>query len=214
MTITLTGVTVDTGVPAQNVRAQSNPVISTAGNDAQAIARQQLPSAVPAPVLLGAYSAAIAPQPKPPAKPFLSVPSSSLAAQFIAQGDSGSSDDLAIFEPPPLPAQTTSEETTPDDYLNELRIARGDLSSAKTTAPTQASEQAQAREAVQNAKLETTVSSEMAARSGIAQLASALTQYIRRPGITQAKGVGAYQLAQTRNAMLRNMATPVAEPAS
>lgn len=205
MTITLTGATVDTGVPAQNVRAQSNPVISTAGNDTQAIARQQLPSAVPAPALLGAYSPGIPPQPKPPAKPFQSVPSSSLAAQFIAQGDAGTSDDLAIFQPPPLPVQTTSEEIPADDYLNDLRIARGDLSYAKTA------EQTQMRDVVKPSAM---VSSEATARSGIAQFASALTQYIRRPGITQAKGVSAYQLAQTRNAMLRNMATPVAEPAS
>lgn len=204
MTITLTGATVDTGVPAQNVRAQGNPVISTAGNDTQAIARQQLPSAVPAPVLLGAYSSGIAQQPKPPAKPFLSVPSSSLAAQFIAQGDAGTSDDLAIFQPPSLPAQTTSEETPADDYLNDLRIARGDLSYAKTA------EQTQAREAVRPDIL---FSSEVTARSGIAQFASALTQYIRRPGMTQAKGVSAYQLAQTRNATLRSM-VPVAGPAN
>ncbi len=213
MTITLTGVTVDTGVPAQNVRAPVNPVISTAGNDVQAISRQQLQSAVPAPVLLGAYSTGITQQ-KPAAKSFTSIPSSGFAAQFIAQGDAGSDDDLAIF----VPLQVTSpavQETPADDYVNELRIARGDLGSAKA-APTQVSEQMQQREAVQNAKPATTAATESSIRSGITQLASVVSQFIRRPNLLQAKGVGAYQVAQTRTALLRpdRLATtaPTTEP--
>ena len=214
MTITLTGATVDTGVPAQSVRPQSNPVISTSGNDPQAIARQQLPSAVPAPALLAAYSTGITPQ-KPPARPLTSTPSSSFAAQFIAQ-DAGTEDDLALFTPPK--AATTSE-TPADDYLNDLRIARGDLTPLQKTAPTQQSEAADNAEAAQLEKPVLAAASETTARSGVAQFASSLPgvfgQFGRRAAtIVQTKGVAAYQVAQTRNAQLRRATepAPVSEP--
>ena len=214
MAITLTGATVDTGVPAQNVRVASNPVISTAGNDTQSTARQQLPSAVPAPALLAAYSTGIAPQTKPAPKPLSSLPSSTLAAQFIAQGDAGSDDDLAIFEPPP--SAPTVQESPADDYLNDLRIARGDFSSVNPSAPAEDSEPADTTAAVQNADPADVDASDTPARDGIMQFASAvpnlISQFSRRANIVQAKGVSAYQLAQTRNAMTPRTAEPVPEP--
>ena len=218
MTIALTGATVDTGVPAQNVRPQATPVISTAGNDPQSIARQQTPSAVPAPALLAAYSTGIAPQ-KPPAKPLSSSPSSSFAAQFIAQ-DAGTQDDLALFTPPKAAVTT---ETPADDYLADLRIARGDFSALDKTAPTQASEEADASDAVQEEKPAVAAAGETTARAGLTQTASTLPSVFshlsrRANTIAQTKGVGAYQLAQTRNAMLKRIAEPateaVAEPVS
>jgi hypothetical protein len=206
MSISLTGATVDTGVPAQNVRAPSSPVISTAGNDAQSIARQQTPSAVPAPALLAAYSTGIAPQTKPAPKPLSSLPSSTFAAQFIAQGDAGSDDDLAIFVPPP-PLQT-AEESPADDYLNDLRVARGDISAANKTEPTEASEQADTLAAVQTAKSAATAATETVEHSGITVTLPHPSSQFRRATIVQAKGVSAYQIAQMRNGSLRR-----AEPA-
>ena len=215
MTISLTGATVDTGVPAQNVRAPSNPVISTAGNDNQAIARQQLPSAVPAPALLAAYSTGIAP--KPTTKSLTSTPSSAFAAQFIAQ-DAGSQDDLAIFELPAKP-QAANDDDAGNDYLNDLKIARGDFSAVSKAQTAQPSAQTQAATAAQNAKPVAMLASDAMTRSGAAQQAmtvpNILSQFIRRPTLVQAKGVGAYQLAEARNATTKNIAaatTPVAEP--
>ena len=211
MTISLTGVTVDTGVPAQQPRAAINPVISTAGNDNQQVARQQLASAVPAPALLAAYSTGIAPQPKLPAKPLSSAPSSSFAAQFIGQ-DAGSNDDLALFEPPPATANTTEEESPADDYLNDLRIARGDFSAVNKSAPTEARDAADKVQAAQIAKPAAAQASEAMEHSNL--LSSVLSHPGRRATVSQVKGVGAYQLAQARNGQARFAKTAVAEAAN
>ena len=201
MTISLIGVTVDTGVPAQNVRAPNNPVISTTGNDLQAIARQQLPSAVPAPALLAAYSTGIAP--KPSSKAASSTPSSAFAAQFIAQ-DAGSEEDLALFEPPASPPPAQDEAAAGNDYLNDLKIARGDFSAVSKAQATPTAAAVTADTAVENANAATAQVSDSLARDGVVEQAITLpyivSQYGRRAGLVQAKGVHAYQLAEARNA--------------
>jgi hypothetical protein len=213
MTISLTGASVDTGAPAPSVRA-ATPLISAAGiNDQAAIARQQLPTAVPAPAFIAAYSANIPPQPKPPLRPNIAAPSSALAAQFIAQDAALSPEDLAIFVATKPAMAKASAEPAGDDYLMNMRIARGDV--ALASKPSQVTVQATTQEAIANAKLATTLAGETNMRSGIAQFASAIpalvSQFMRRSTLAQARGVSAYQLAEARNAASR---TPVTAEAS
>lgn len=210
MTISVTGVTVDTGAPAQVARPLPNITVSAAGvNDQATVARQQMASAVPAPALIAAFSANIQPQPKVTPRPLSSSPSSSLAAQFIAQDDGITSEDLAIFEIPKPVAQSATQESSADDYLKDLRIARGDFSEVKKPAAAAANTQAEAVKLQQAANDNTLRNNIM---QFTAALPAVLSQFMKRPTLLQAKGVVAYQLAEARNAGTRAaMAKEVAE---
>ncbi|MFZ4540255.1 MAG: hypothetical protein ACOYNL_00405 [Rickettsiales bacterium] len=186
----------DTAAPAQATRA-TVPVISAAGvNDAAALARQQLPTAVPAPTLIAAYAAHTPPVPAKPAPKAATAPSSALAAQFIAQDTSLTQEELAIFAPR-TPNEPTTDEAQPDDYLSALRATPGEIVPVKNK---QAA-------AVKNApapqpSVEANQQTEFTTRS-LTQLAtslpSLLSQFIRRPSIATARGLPAYQLAEARN---------------
>jgi hypothetical protein len=122
-TISLIGAPVDTGQSAPNPRP-AVPVISAAGvNDAATIARQQLLSAPPAPALIAAYAASIQPQQKPLARAATQVPSSALAAQFIAQDSSLTAEDLAIFVATKPASNLPADNAAADNYLADMRIA-------------------------------------------------------------------------------------------
>ncbi len=209
----INGITVDTPVPMQNLRSAA-PVISPAGvNDAAAIARQQLPSAVPAPAVLAAYSANIAQPAKPAPRGNLPQPSSQLAAQLIAQGEGEvSAEDLALFAPRATPAEQAPAESPADDYLATMRLARGETAPSET-APTQAA--APAAKPIVVAEQEPLPASQVAAQaqtesnalqhSGIGQATiaypNAISKFLRRQNVAQAHGVEAYQFAAARNAM-------------
>ena len=208
---TLLGVSVDASAPALNARAVVVPIAVSGVNDAAALARQQLINAVPAPAGIAAYSTSVAPQPKPPARATIALPSSPLAAQFIAQNATESIEELAIFTPRSL-AAAVSDEPVADDYLSALRIARGDLGASPITVPvatvpsqqaTKTSEQAQ----VANTKTTLNATNETIARSAVAQAAVGLpalfNQFIRKPTIPTVRGFSAYQLAEARNAATR-----------
>ena len=222
MTIGVNGISVDTGPSAPIVRT-APPVISAAGvNDPAALARQQLPTAVPAPALIAAYSANPPQVPKPPQRTAnSSQPSSALAAQVIAQDSSLTSDDLAVFTPRQVPAEITTPAPAADDYLTNLRIARGDLSlagegaaSPVSSKPTQASVQSAALDVAAHAPSAAVASSESNARSGLGQLAASLPSLFgkllrRQTTIARTQGVDAYALAAARNAMSSVPRTPV-----
>ncbi len=210
MTTTVLGVSVDTGAPALNARVAVTPISAAGVNDAATLARQQLVNAVPAPATIAAYSSNVVQQPKPPVRTTIALPSSMLAAQFIAQ-DAVAAEELAIFTPPP-PATTTSNEPVADDYLAALRMARGEVQAAKpnaaqASAPSQLG--AKTNEQVEMAAAKTTANAatETMARTVVAQAATGLpalfNQFIRRPTILTARGFGAYQLAEARNAAMR-----------
>ncbi len=212
MTTNLNGVSLDTPLPVQTQRT-AGPVISPAGvNDPAAIARQQTVSAVPATTAIAAYSANVPQQPKPVSRAS-TQPSSQFAAQAIAQGDALSDDDLAVFAPrtaaPPIPA---AEEPL-DDYLANMRIARGDFSevssnevaAAETKGEVPQLQQTATAQAAANVTAQTATGTDDVERQTIGQLAAALpslfNKFIRRQNITQVKGVEAYQYAAARNAV-------------
>ncbi len=84
--------------------------LSAAGvRDAAALARQQLPSAVPAPSALSAMAPQFVPHPTPKPAPKAQSSASALAAQIIAQNPEADSEFLAVFAPPPPPAPAHPE---------------------------------------------------------------------------------------------------------
>jgi hypothetical protein len=194
----------------------AQPVISAAGvNDAAALARQQLPNAVPATSLIAAYNANAVAAPKPPQRLTANQPSSALAAQLIGQTPAISEEELAIFTPITPPSTAASNATDGNDFLNDLRIARGDLSSVKKApVPPATTESSATSAAVLKATLLPTQPTlvETSLRGTLSQFAAGLptmlTQWMRRPNLVQARGVSAYQLAQARNAGLRSTAIP------
>jgi hypothetical protein len=206
-----------TPVPAARVQLTA---ISAAGvNDAAALARQQLPNAVPAPALIAAYSANVPQQPKPPARPQNATPSSALAAQFIAQGALNSEEDLNLFTPRSASTVTQEVGSSPaDDYLVALKVARGEVTAVQSkptpqaqklsseAGPTSQSNQAD----VANGRPMTNAAFESLARTVVAQAASGLpalfVQFMRAPSIATARGFSAYQIAQARNASIRSAA--------
>ncbi len=218
MTINVT-VLPESGGAVPAVRT-AQPAISAAGvNDAAALARQQLPSAVPATSLIPAYAANAVPIPKPPQRITSNQPSSALAAQLIGQASAISEADLAIFTPTTTTPTARDDAANGNDFLNDLRIARGDLSSVRpaeaknTTTPATAIQQPPTVEnsaATNAASRALATTNETTMRGTLAQFAaglpSALSEFIRRPTIIQARGVSAYQLTQARNAGLRNPA--------
>jgi len=208
---TLLGVSVDAGAPAINARAVVVPIAVSGVNDAAALARQQLINAVPAPAGIAAYSTSVAPQPKPQIRATIALPSSPLAAQFIAQNATESIEELAIFTPRSLSA-ALSDVPAQDDYLSALRIARGDLGAVTISVPAAAAPSQQATKIMEQAQIATTkttlnAANETIARSVVAQAAAGLpalfTQFIRKPTIPTVRGFGAYQLAEARNAATR-----------
>lgn len=212
MTTALLGVSVDTGAPASNVRVVATPISAAGVNDAAALARQQLTNAVPAPAAIAAYSPNVVQQPKPVLRNPIALPSSSLAAQFIAQGVVDSAEALEIFAPRATPVTATNAPIE-DDYLTALRVARGDIQAAQTTpktaatAPSQQATQAAVQAEQAATKTSANAVNETVARSVVAQAASGLpalfNQFIRKPTILTARGLGAYQLAEARNAATR-----------
>lgn len=188
--------------------------ISAAGvNDLATIARQQLQSAVPAPALIAAYSTNVQAQPqtkntRPVA--IVNAVSSPLAAQFIAQLPNVNAEDLVIFSPP-VKATVDAAQTPPeDDYITALKIARGEVVLAKPAAPA-TPPRVQTSEAAAN---QTPAPAEASARAGVAALAASLPVLVvpltRTPTLEKARGVAAYQLAQTRGALARKQAEPAA----
>lgn len=89
MTLSILGVSVESAAPAPSPRGQAVPISAAGVNDAAAIARQQLPSAVPAPAALAAYSAHVTPQPKPANRAATSSSPSAFDAQRLAQEEGG-----------------------------------------------------------------------------------------------------------------------------
>jgi hypothetical protein len=199
--------------PTASVARPQSLAISAAGvNDAASLARQQLPNAVPAPALIAAYSANVPPQPKLPPRPTSAVPSSALAAQFIAQGVLTLDEAAEIFTPAAAASTPTEQLDAPDDYLVALRVARGDVAAANANPPalikpSQETTQAVNQRALENTKTTTNAVTETLARTVVAQAATGLpalfTQLIRRPSIITARGFAAYQLAEARNAVTR-----------
>jgi hypothetical protein len=212
MTTAILGLSVDTGTPQPNVRVVATPISAAGVNDAAALARQQLATAVPAPAAIAAYSPNIVQQPKPIVRNPIAAPSSSLAAQFIAQGVVDSTEALEIFTPRPT-VTTGTDAPIEDDYLTALRVARGDIQAAQSaqktpaTKPSQQATQAAAQAELTVNKTTANAASETVARSVVAQAASGLpalfNQFIRKPTILTTRGLGAYQLAEARNAATR-----------
>ena len=215
MTINVT-VLPETGGASPTVRAGGSSTISAAGvNDSAAIARQQLPNAVPAVALVPAYAGNAVAPPKPPTKPLTSVPSSAFAAQLIGQSSDITAEDLAIFELHPV-AEQPLEDAAPDDFLNAIRIARGDVAPgvgkearAKKAGVVMVHEEVRQGAVAFNVKA--TGGLEQSLRASISHLAAGLpgllAPLIKRPTILQVRGVSAYQLAETRNAAGRQPTT-------
>jgi hypothetical protein len=220
MTIALNGVTVDTGpaTPAAPApRAQASLLATLGVGDPQAVARQQLPSAVAAARTVAALPTTVPPVPKP----LVRAPSSQLAAQFIAQDTSLTAEDLEIFAARQTLAPGSAAGEQVDDYLASLRIARGEVPNVKqqaaavSSAPTQEKQETVAREALANTNAtQANTAAQASQRSGVASLAASLpplfTPLLRRVSIATSKGTDAYQLAQARIAVTR---APVEQPA-
>ncbi len=202
MTINLAPLPENTGAPQPTLRATPDAVSAAGVRDPAAVNRQQLPSAVPAPVQVAAYAAYLPTS----YKPLVRTPSSSTAAQFIDQGAAADESALAIFEPPPPPAPPAKPEA--DAYLADLRMARGEVEH-----PPEARVVARA-DASQAATVTQKTEAPVAERSGIASLAATLPPLSvilgHKPGLSQVLGVAAYQLATNRNASLRKAEQPAA----
>lgn len=204
--------TVETaGVPAPTLRAGVEPVSSAGVHDPGALARQQLPSAVPAPAQVTAY----APYTASAYRPVVRTVSSPLAAQFIAQEAGSGEDELfGIFEP--SPAKNQSVIVPQDSYLSDIRAARGEAPAAPQEATNAAPSNAAKSPASAPSQPTTREASEaaIASRNSTSQLASALPPLTllvgRQPTLSTARGVGAYQLTNTRNAATQK--TPKTEP--
>lgn len=195
----------ETAAPPASARGNAPTVSSTVVNDVAALARQQLPSAVPATALIAAYSGNVAPAPKQTVR--LAPPvSSALAAQFIAQTPEATAEDLEIFvtRAPAAPASETQNDA--DDFLNTIRMARGDFSHEKqvqnpAARPTQTTVETAARENA--AAIAKPVTPEPVLRGTLAPLTHLPPVQVmlgRKPTINNARGLSAYQLAQDRNA--------------
>lgn len=201
MTVNVTALPEAGGAPLA-LRTAQQPLISAAGvNDAAAVARQQLPSAVPAPAMVAAYLANMPHPPKPALRAVPLAPSSALAAQFIAQDSGVGSEELAVFVPRALPGEGVPAPAE-EAFVSPLRAARAE--SATTAIFATEGEVAQAEAAAKAAPLNESLAG---ARGGSAAQAlgipALISPFHRALTLTQARGVGAYQLAQTRNALSR-----------
>lgn len=181
------------------------PQLSAAGvGDQSAIARQQLPSAVPAPALIAAYSTHITPPPKQPAKPTVAQPSSALAAQMLAQTPEADDSLLAVFEPRQPPPEPTNDN---DAFISPLNLARPQTSPAKAEAVN-----AKPNLLKEESSLVAQSAANTVARSGTAALASSLPSLwlhmSRGMNLIQARGVMAYQLASLRMSSTRKPPQP------
>lgn len=189
------------GTPTPMTRTAPDAVSAAGVRDPAALSRQQLPSAVPAPVQVVPYAAYMPPAYRPPIR----TVSSPLAAQFIAQvGEAEASGLMDIFElptPPPAPSNDAS-----DDYLQDMRLARGEPTVAATTNPARATKTATAP---------TTAEPGIIEPGGVSQRAAALpalSLIIGQPaGLAGVRGIGAYQLASARNAAARK-SMPAPDP--
>jgi hypothetical protein len=205
---------------AQAVSRPASLVVSAAGvQDGAAFARQQLAVAVPAPVQV----AAVASQLPQFFKPVVRTPSSPLAAQFIAQGAVSDMSDLALFEPEVPPPQVSPMGGGTDaEFLATMRLARGEENSAapRKLAATPSANVAKTNVPSHTRTAEGAASIEQPFASAGAntllqkpefstpmQLTLALpgliTHFARSPGLFSTRGVGAYQLASSRNASIR-----------
>jgi hypothetical protein len=191
------------GAPVPSLRAAA-PVVSVTGvTDDAAMARQQLPSAVPAPAQLAA-SAAYVPSAY---KPLVRMPSSALAAQWLAQDASAGESEagVALFAPP-KPAAPTAPPMA-DHLLADMRMARGELppDEARVAATRDAA-------ATLTSEARASVFNEQRRSAGLSSLAASLptlfNAFVRKPSLVQARGVAAYQLAAARNVTIK---TPVSE---
>lgn len=183
-------------------------------------ARPQLASAIIASTPLAAFAAETPQPPKPPLRLITSQASSALAAQYIAQIPGVSEDDLAIFatrarssngEAVEEGAEQASEG---DDFLTSLRIARSEQvapplkqvaneASAGKPAPAETPPVpltiATATNAIRAGTsavtgLPQTLSLQFSSKLPPAQLGS-----VKKPGLSQARGASAYQVAEARN---------------
>lgn len=208
----------DGGAAPPALRAAQLPVPSAAGvNDPAALARQQLPNAVPAPSLIAHYNAPLpVPVPKPILRTVSTHASSALAAQFIAQEPGLGEEDLAIFESRTQQPPFTPEEEAAVESFVAPRIERSD---AQGDAPIKAAV-AKAQTAVVEKDVEQKAVQTMQASAvqnrGISQLAASLppmlTLIVKSPTLAQARGIGAYQLAGTRNATIKREPESAAQP--
>lgn len=206
MTIALNGVTVDIGPTspiAQAPRAQSALLTAVGRADPVAAQRLQLPSAVAAPATVPGLPTQVPPAPRPLQR----APSSQLAAQFIAQDIGLTASELEIFAVRQSLPNLPPEQLPVDDYLTDLRIARGDVpapersdrQSAQATAATQA--EATEKNNTAAAFTETNLRSGLSVRT--AGLPALTLPFLRRFNIITLKGVDAYGAALARNATLK-----------
>jgi hypothetical protein len=113
-------------LPSAVARANTSPVSMAGVQDSATLARQQLTSAVPAPAQSAAYAAT---NPTPP-RALLRNSASGLAAQLLSQGAAADENFQALFIPATTP--TTAAPKPDTDFLQAMRLARGE------TAPTAA----------------------------------------------------------------------------
>lgn len=206
MTIALNGVTVDIGPTspiAPAPRAQSALLTAVGRADPAAAQRLQLPNAVAASTTVPGL-----PTQAPAPRPLQRSPSSLLAAQFIAQDIGLTASELEIFavRQSLLPAPTN--ELPVDDYLTNLRIARGDIPASERSPRQAAQESATATQAETVAKNNSAAAfTETNLRSGLSTRSAALPAltlpFLRRFNIITLKGVDAYGAALARNATLK-----------
>lgn len=192
------------GTPAPLMRTAPDVVSAAGVHDPATLARQQLPNAVPAPSQVAAYAAYM-----PSAyRPLVRMVSSQLAAQFIAQGETVDGGSLfQIFEPPSTLSTTIAAPQY--SYLSDIRLARGQESTATQQSPGNEPINAQGKSQISLSTTETSASTSHAEveRGGVAQLAASLPQLSvimgRQPGLSNMRGIGAYQLASSRNTASR-----------
>ena len=207
MTIALNGVTVDIGPTspiAPAPRAQSALLTAVGRADPVAAQRLQLPNAVAASTTVPGLPTQVPPAPRPLQR----APSSLLAAQFIAQDIGLTASELEIFavRQSLLPAPTN--ELPVDDYLTNLRIARGDIPASERSTRRAAQESATATQAEAATKNNTAAAfTETNLRTGLSARSAALPAltlpFLRRFNIITLKGVDAYGAALARNATLK-----------
>jgi hypothetical protein len=184
-----------------------------------------VPVQTPAAVAATGAVAAYAPQtPKPPARlTAINQPSSALAAQYLAQTPNVTTADLQLFAPLVNTTPTTVDAESLA-YLKDLRVANGEVAAAvndeaaapqNTNTATAASASARpSSAAAPQIALSTSAALTAAAASNpatnaIAGAATApaqarpspapLVPQGKKPGIGEARGSDAYQVAQARN---------------
>lgn len=206
MAILATGLPVNTASSLPQAAPAATASVALLPGQVPSVARLITPQAVSAPAAAQAFSPGTTQPQRPVVRTVANPAASPLAAQFIAQDATTSSEVLAIFNPPlpPAPAPENAART----LINDLRQARGDAPPATNreapaapavalTNPFTAGEAAAQPILINTAALGAAVAP---SPSALLSPPPRVNNVVRKPGLVDSSGPEAYRLAVDRNA--------------